>query len=234
LTVASDVEAALNRGNLMGVRPFSKACESLIAETCGAVQQLLFRPARQPYKYPPYCSASSRGRGDHALIHLRFHGQRRRAQGRFTGLLAIDPVTFNLDPDAVASALTGRTRAVYAVEDVSERLDIVPAHLRVLVIRRPKYACRACEDGVVQAPAPARLIEGGVPTDATVAHVLVAKYADHLPVEQETKTKISKIPDSPADRTVWHNWSLSSGYLLSIRLAPNLHKEEPFWSSSFA
>ena len=39
-------------------------------------------------------------------------------------------------------------------EDVSERLDIVPAQVRVLVIRRPKYACRACEDGVVQAPAP--------------------------------------------------------------------------------
>ena len=52
-------------------------------------------------------------------------------------------------------------------EDVSERLDIVPAQFRVLVIRRPKYACRACEDVVVQAPAPARLIEGGLPTEAT-------------------------------------------------------------------
>ena len=49
-------------------------------------------------------------------------------------------------------------------EDVSERLDIVPARLRVIVVRRPRYACRACEDVVVQAPAPARLIEGGLPT----------------------------------------------------------------------
>ena len=48
-------------------------------------------------------------------------------------------------------------------EDVSEWLDIVPAQLRVIVVRRPKYACRACEDVVVQAPAPARLIEGGLP-----------------------------------------------------------------------
>ena len=54
-------------------------------------------------------------------------------------------------------------------EDVSERLDIVPAQLRVIVVRRPKYACRACEDVVVQAEAPARLIEGGLPTEATVA-----------------------------------------------------------------
>jgi transposase len=67
-------------------------------------------------------------------------------------------------------------------EDVSERLDIVPAQFRVLVVRRPKYACRACEDVVVQAPALARLIEGGLPTEATVAQVLVSKYADHLPL----------------------------------------------------
>ena len=40
-------------------------------------------------------------------------------------------------------------------EDVAERLDIVPAQFRVLVVRRPKYACRRCEDVVVQAAAPA-------------------------------------------------------------------------------
>jgi transposase len=60
-------------------------------------------------------------------------------------------------------------------EDVSERLDVVPAQLRVIVVRRPKYGCRACEAVVVQAPAPARLIEGGLPTEATVAQVLVSK-----------------------------------------------------------
>ena len=72
-------------------------------------------------------------------------------------------------------------------EDVSERLDVVPAQFRVLVVRRPKYACRACTDGVVQAPAPARLIEGGLPTDALVAQVLVSKYADHLPLYRQVQ-----------------------------------------------
>ena len=67
-------------------------------------------------------------------------------------------------------------------EDVSEKLDIVPAQFRVLVTRRPKYACRACEEVVVQAAAPSRLIEGGIPTEATVVQVLVSKYADHLPL----------------------------------------------------
>src|SRR6202008_423648 len=52
-------------------------------------------------------------------------------------------------------------------EDKSERLDMVPAQFRGFVPRSPKCACRSCEDGVLQAPAPARLIEGGLPTEAT-------------------------------------------------------------------
>jgi hypothetical protein len=63
-------------------------------------------------------------------------------------------------------------------ESREEMLDIVPAQLRVKVIRRPRYACRACEEAVVQAPAPERPISGGMATEALLAHVLVAKYAD--------------------------------------------------------
>jgi transposase len=55
------------------------------------------------------------------------------------------------------------------------------------VIRRPRYACRAFEEAVVQAPAPARLIEGGLPSDALVAQVLVSKYADHLPLYRQAQ-----------------------------------------------
>jgi len=72
-------------------------------------------------------------------------------------------------------------------EDRSERLDIVPAQLRVIVTVRPKYACRTCTDGVTQAPAPAHLITGGLPTEATLAHVLVSKYADHLPLYRQSQ-----------------------------------------------
>jgi len=72
-------------------------------------------------------------------------------------------------------------------EDVSERLDVIPAQFRVIVTRRPRYGCRACENGVVQAPAPARLIPAGLPTEATIAHVLVAKYADHLPLYRQAQ-----------------------------------------------
>jgi len=70
-------------------------------------------------------------------------------------------------------------------EEVAERLDVIPAQFRVIVTRRPKYGCRACESAVVQAPAPARLIEGGLPSERLVAHVLVSKYADHLPLYRQ-------------------------------------------------
>lgn len=72
-------------------------------------------------------------------------------------------------------------------EDTSEMLDIVPAQLRVRVIRRPRYGCRACEEAVVQAPAPERPITGGMATEALLAHVLVAKFSDHLPLYRQAQ-----------------------------------------------
>ncbi|MBB4232939.1 transposase [Rhizobium mongolense] len=65
-------------------------------------------------------------------------------------------------------------------EGVSERLDVVPAKFRVIVTRRPKCAFKN-EDGVVQAPAPAHIIEGGIPTEALLAQIAVSKYANGLP-----------------------------------------------------
>jgi transposase len=90
-------------------------------------------------------------------------------------------------------------------EDKSERLDIVSAQFRVLVTIRPKYACRQCEDGVVQAPAPARLIEGGLPTEATIAQVLVSKYADHLPLYRQAQISLERALTStdPRWQTGW-------------------------------
>src|SRR3954463_14021269 len=70
-------------------------------------------------------------------------------------------------------------------EDTSEMLDLVPAQLRVKVIRRPRYGCRTCEEAGVQAPAPERPITGGMASEALLAHVLVAKYADFLPLYRQ-------------------------------------------------
>ena len=97
-------------------------------------------------------------------------------------------------------------------EDVSERLDIVPAQFRVIVTRRPKYACRACEEVVVQAPAPARLVECGIPTEATVAHVLVSKYADHLPLYRQAQ--IYGRQGVNLDRSTLADWVGKAAFLL--------------------
>jgi transposase len=72
-------------------------------------------------------------------------------------------------------------------EDRNERLDIVPAQCRVIVTVRPKYACRTCTDGITQAPTPPWLIEGGLPTEGAIAHVLVSKYADHCPLYRQSQ-----------------------------------------------
>jgi len=86
-------------------------------------------------------------------------------------------------------------------EDRAERLDIVPAQFRVIATVRPKYACRRCAGAVTQgeaekatvrrtvAPpnAPAHLIEGALPTERLIAHVLVAKYANHSPLYRQSQ-----------------------------------------------
>jgi transposase len=97
-------------------------------------------------------------------------------------------------------------------EDTGERLDVVPAQFRVLVVRRPKYGCRACENVVVQAPAPARLIEGGLPTEATIAQVLVAKYADHLPLYRQAQ--IYARQGIELDRSTLADWVGRAAFLL--------------------
>ncbi len=77
----------------------------------------------------------------------------------------------------------GKTKILIG-EDVSERLDVVAAKFRVIVTRRPKYAFRN-EDGVVQAAAPAHIIEDGIPTEALLAQIAVSKYADELPLYRQ-------------------------------------------------
>lgn len=101
-------------------------------------------------------------------------------------------------------------------EDVAERLDVVPATFRVLVTRRPRYGCRSCEGAVVQAPAPARIVEGGLPTEALIAQVLVAKYADHLPLYRQAQ--IYARQGIQLDRSTLADWvGRAAWYLRPLR-----------------
>lgn len=70
-------------------------------------------------------------------------------------------------------------------EDVAEALDSVPAILRVIRTVRPKYACRACEGPIVQAPAKLRLLEGGMATTSLLVSIAVWKYAWYMPLARQ-------------------------------------------------
>ncbi len=71
-------------------------------------------------------------------------------------------------------------------EDVAEMLDYVPARFRVIQHVRPKLACPACER-IVQVEAPSRPIARGLAGAGLLAHVLVSKYADHLPLYRQAQ-----------------------------------------------
>ena len=98
-------------------------------------------------------------------------------------------------------------------EDVSQRLDRVPAQFKVIVTRRPKYACRSCQGEVAQAPAPERLIENGLPTETLVAQVLVAKYADHLPLYRQAQMWARQ--GVLIDRSTLADWVGRSAFVLT-------------------
>jgi len=128
-------------------------------------------------------SEAEQEKADPALRKAR--SEKRRA-GRGALPEHLPRVEIVVEPEDTACPCCGSAMHVIG-EDRSQRLDVIPAQYQVIVTRRPKYACRACHAAVVQAPAPARLIEGGLPTEQLVAHVVVAKYADHCPLYRQAQ-----------------------------------------------
>lgn len=120
-------------------------------------------------------------------------------------------------------------------EDRSERLNIVPVQLRVIVTARSNYACRICTDRVTQAPAPNHLIRGGVPTEAMFAHVLDSKYADHLPLYRHSQILARACLD--LHRAVLTEWVGKAAFHLKPlidRLAEHLQQSSKLFSEYLA
>lgn len=69
--------------------------------------------------------------------------------------------------------------------DTSEVLDFVPARFIVREHRRAKYVCGGCKSRVVTAPGPTKVIDKGLPSAGLLAHILVNKYQDHLPLSRQ-------------------------------------------------
>ncbi len=72
-------------------------------------------------------------------------------------------------------------------EDVTTELDYVPARFVAREYVRPKYACKLCEEGVIQEALPARPINKGLPGLGLLTQVLVAKFVEHMPLYRQEK-----------------------------------------------
>ncbi len=127
-------------------------------------------------------------------------GQRSDKRPGLPDHLSREDVTLDID----ASACPCCGGVIHKIgETISEMLDYVPARLRVLRIRRPKYGCRACGT-IHQAPAPDRPIAKGLASPGLLAHVLVAKYCDHLPLYRQSQIFARQGVD--LNRSTLANW----------------------------
>jgi transposase len=97
-------------------------------------------------------------------------------------------------------------------EDVSEILERVPETIKVIRQVRPKLACASC-DRIVQAPAPSRPIERGIAGPGLLAHVLVSKYSDHLPLYRQSEIYARDGVD--LDRSTLAEWVGGTSRLLA-------------------
>ena len=101
-------------------------------------------------------------------------------------------------------------------EDVSEKLDIIPAVIRVIRHIRPKYACKHCEGietegSVVKiAPAPKQIIDKGIATAGLLAHILTAKFCDALPFYRQERQFSRLGVDLP--RATMCNWAMKAAH----------------------
>lgn len=96
-------------------------------------------------------------------------------------------------------------------EDISERLDIVPAEFFVHCHIYGKWACRRCHC-LVQAPALSQVIDGGIPAAGPVAHTLVGRFVDHLPYYRQEAINARSNVQTP--RSTLASWSAQAAAAL--------------------
>ena len=106
----------------------------------------------------------------------------------------------------------GGTKFSRIGEDRREVLEYVPSHFKVVVHVRPKLSCRGCET-IVQAPMPSLPIERGRPGPGLIAHVLAAKYCDHLPLYRQSEIYARDGVD--LERSTLADWVGGAAFLLA-------------------
>ena len=97
-------------------------------------------------------------------------------------------------------------------EDVSERLDVVPAEFIVHRHVRGKWACRCCQT-LVQEPVAPQVVDKGQPTAGLVAHTLVARFVEHLPYYRQEQVNARSGVHTP--RSTLASWAGAGGAALA-------------------
>ena len=135
-------------------------------------------------------------------------------------------------PTACVCPACGSTRLACIGTDEREVLEYVPSHFKVIVHRRPKMSCRDCE-AIAQPPLPSLPIERGVPGPGLLAHVIVAKYCDHLPLYRQSG--IYGRSGIEIDRSTMADWVGRMAFLLQplaealgahVRAGETLHADD--------
>jgi transposase len=117
-----------------------------------------------------------------------------------------------IEPDSIVCPC-GCGDMVRIGEDRAERLDYIPARYQVIVTVRPRYACPKGRTGVVQAKAPAHLLEGSWPTEALLAQIAVSKHSEHMPLNRQAVVMARH--GVPIDRSVLADWMGRTGTLIA-------------------
>jgi transposase len=126
----------------------------------------------------------------------------------------------------------GSTRLTRIGTDEREVLEYVPSHFKVIVHARPKMGCRDCET-ITQPPMPSLPIEKGMPGAGLLAHVLIAKYDDHLPLYRQSE--IYAREGMELDRSTLASWVGQMAFLLDplaqaiarhVRAGVTLHADD--------
>jgi len=126
----------------------------------------------------------------------------------------------------------GGTRLSRIGTDEREVLEYVPSYFKVIVHSRPKMSCRDCET-ITQEPMPSLPIERGMPGPGLLAHVLIAKYDDHLPLYRQSEIYARGGVD--LDRSTLAQWVGQMAFLLAplaeaigkhVRAGPVIHADD--------
>ncbi len=147
---------------------------------------------------------------DKSTIHVPAHDRKKRGRKPLPEDLPRVEVVHDIDDkDKVCACGCNKDKIG---EERSEKLDIIPAKAQVIVNIRPKYACRNCEgvqdDGatIAIAPVPAQIIPKSIAGPGLLAHIITAKFTDHLPFYRQEK-QFARM-GVEVSRTSMCNWAM--------------------------